>query len=144
MTWPEDMITERSQLMPPADPSTIARAAERLGVRFPQDYLDFLHFADGGVLPGGTMIVYSAGTGIHASETLRAANEGRPSDFPVVLVARDGYEEYGFLKSELAQLEEKDRSCPVYRFWHETERIELIAPSFTDFVHWAIRRRREE
>jgi hypothetical protein len=140
MTWPETVISDRSGLKPPADPRDIQRVAERMGVRFPRDYIDFLRFADGGVLPGGTMIVYSVGSGVHPSETLLAANQSRLENFPLVLIARDAYEEYGFLKSELAELSVKDRKCGVYRYWHETEHIELIALSFSEFVEWAIRR----
>jgi len=138
MSWPKDVITSGGELMPPADPVVIDQVLKQLGVRLPQDYLDFLHFADGGVLPGGTMIVYSAGPGIHPSETLLAANRDRPRDFPMLLVSRDAYEEYGFLKSELKQLEQGSRLCPVYRYRHENEEVEQVAPSFREFVEWAM------
>lgn len=134
MSWPTETIKDRTGLMPPADPTQLDTVARRLGVQFPQDYLEFLAFADGGILPGGRLIIYSAGTGIHPSETLLAANEKRPPDFPLVLIARDAYEEFGFLKSDLAALGETDRVCPVYVFMHETETLERVAECFADFV----------
>jgi hypothetical protein len=137
MTWPDDIIKDRTRLMPPADPAIIETVAAKLGVRFPADFVDFLRFSDGGVLPGGAVLVYSAGTGPHPAETILAANGGRPPEFPLLLIARDAYEEYGFLKSELAQ--KNDQPCAVYKFYHETEEIERAAPSFADFVRAAIR-----
>jgi len=134
MSWSYESISDRSGLMPPADSATIDNALSRLGTRLPQDYLDFLQFADGGILPGGTVIVYSAGTGAHPQETLLAANQNRPADFPLLLVARDAYEEFGFLKSDLARLADTGGICPLYRYWHETESLEKVADSFADFV----------
>ena len=134
MDWSYQTISDRSGLMPPADTATIENLVHRLGVSFPHDYLDFLRFADGGVLPGGTVIIYSAGPGIHPQETLLAANENRSSEFPLVVVARDAYEEYGFLKADLAQLPHTTATCPVYRYRHETESLEKVADSFADFI----------
>jgi len=141
VTWHGEIIQDRTGLLPPADPATIESVAARLGVHFPADFVDFLRFADGGILPGGTILVYSAGTGIAPAETILAANECRPPEFPLLLIARDAYEEYGFLKSELASLAtNENQKCAVYRFYHETEEIEKVADSFADFIRSVVNR----
>lgn len=131
MTWPEQVLRERGELLPPADRDLIENVARSLGVHFPQDYVEFLLWADGGILPGKRFLLYSLGPGLHPEETLLAANRDRPADVPLLLIGRDAFEEFGFLKGELVA---PKPTSPLYFWQHETETTIQLADSFAAFI----------
>lgn len=130
MSW-NDLIPDRSGLLPGADAAVIKTVEAELGTTLPQEFVDFLLWADGGLIAHERFIIYSAGAGIHPAETLLAANRDRGEDFPLILVAREAEEEFGFRKSDLPA-----QSAPVYVYLHEWDEIEKIAGSFREFVAW--------
>jgi len=139
MSWPADVIRDRSRLLPPAAGTAVENTAHRLGVVFPQDYMEFLLWADGGILPSGNVLLYSVGPGLHPAETLLAANENRPPNFPLLLIGRTAFEEFGFLRNDL---QVHKQTCPVYLYFHETDTYQKIAESFRDFVQKVVQGQR--
>lgn len=131
MTWPEQLLRDRGELLSPADPGVIEEVARSLGIHFPQEYVEFLLWADGGILPGKRFLLYSVGPGLHPAETILAANRDRPADFPLLLIGRDAFEEFGFLKAELVA---PKPTSPLYLWLHETEATKQLASSFSAFI----------
>ena len=144
MAWPDELIHDRGQLLPGAQSGQLERVETHFGVKFPRDYVEFLMWADGGVLPGGRILLYSVGTGLHPAETIFAANEGRSAHLPLLLIGRDAFEELGFLSADVSGIEERPATCPVYLYLHETEAIQPIAGSFMCFVEAAITKHKNE
>lgn len=133
MKTPEDYMPSRGDLLPGADPGTIANLEAVLGVKLPAEFRSFLEWADGGVLPGRRFIVYSAGEGVHPAETILAANRNRKTSEPFLFVARASEEEFGFRIADLTK-----EPCAVFVYLHEEDRFAHIAPSFPEFMAWAI------
>jgi hypothetical protein len=134
MSWLDELLQERSGLLPPAHPEALRTLACTLGVTFPQEYVDFLLHADGGLWVRNTILFYSVGPGLHPAETLLAANQNRGPGFPLFLIGRFADEEFGFLRKDLTHKEAPPASCPVYLYHHETETMEELAPSLAEFV----------
>jgi hypothetical protein len=136
MQW-DDVVPDRSGLLPGADAVIVQSVEAELGMRLPQEFVDFLLWADGGQIAQRRFIVYSAGAGIHPSETLLAANRGRDAGFPLILVGREAEEEFGFKKSDLPS-----RSAPVYFYRHDEDGLDKVAGSFREFVEWMFKQPR--
>ena len=134
MSW-NDLVPDRSSLLPGADPAAIEAVEAELGTELPQEFVEFLLWADGGQIAQKRFIVYSAGAGIHPAETLLAANRGRDTAFPLILVGREAEEEFGFRKSDLSA-----QTAPVYFFRHDEEDLDKVAGSFREFVKWMFKR----
>lgn len=115
------------KLLPPCSASALKSIEADLGYRFPEEYQDFLLFADGG-MPTDNVILFSAGKGIHPAETLRSANNDR-QNLPLVFIGRFAEEEFGFLRNDC----EKHRR-PVHVYEHETGRTKQLASSFEAFM----------
>ncbi len=135
MKQPSAYIPDRGQLCAPVDESRIAEVEAQLRTGLPRQFRVFLRWADGGMLPGERFIIYSAGAGVHPDETLLSANTGRNTPEPLIFFAREAEEEFVFRCREVA-----NEPCPVYVYEHEENRISKIAPSFSDFVGWALAR----
>jgi len=103
--------------------------------KLPEDYLKYIKTKGGGLLPSKWVYVFyhkpSDKGDFHPDETITAANKDPQS--PIFFVARDAYEHYGFLKSDL---EKGKKKAPVYKYYHETGDIEKKADSFEDFLKW--------
>jgi len=130
MSW-NDIVPDRSGLLPGADAATIQAVEAEIGMKLPQEFVEFLLWADGGQIAQKRFIVYSAGAGIHPAETLLAANRGHDTAFPLILVGREAEEEFGFRKSDLPA-----RVAPVYFYRHDEDGLDRIAGSFSEFVEW--------
>ncbi len=130
MQW-DDIVPDRSGLLPGASMAAVQAVEECLGVPLPQEFVSFLLWADGGQIAQRKFIVYSAGAGIHPSETLLSANRGLEGDFPLLLAGRESEEEFGFKKSDLPSV-----SAPVYFYVHDEGHLDKTANSFREFVQW--------
>ena len=130
---PNQYMPSRGGLLGPASERDIHNAEDTLNLRLPKQFQEFLLWADGGILPGERVIIYSAGIGIHPEETLIAANKNRQCEEPLLFFAREAEEEFVF-KIEDIELE----NCPVYVYQHEEGTLKIIADSFVSFVKWAI------
>jgi hypothetical protein len=126
MPQPEGMTKEAAA---EADNGSIDAVHRSLGLVLPKEFTDYLSQKDGGQMPGGGFIVYSAGKGIHPDETLLAANKGRAANFPLALIGRDAGNEFGYLKGDLPA-----NSAPIYFYDHESGQQVRVADSFADFV----------
>ena len=129
MTWPAEVVADCTGLLPGASQATITAVETQLGVRFPEEFVEFLLWADGGQIAKKRFIIYSAGNGIHPSETLLQANAHTPPDFPLLVVGRESEEEFGFKKTDLPA-----PSCPIYFYAHEECCLDRTADSFRNFV----------
>lgn len=130
---PNQYMHSREGLLGPASEQDVHNVEDILNLRLPKQFREFLLWADGGLLPGERVIIYSAGIGIHPDETLIAANKNRQCDEPLLFFARESGEEFVF-KVEDIELG-KD---PVYLYQHEEGTTKSIADSFISFVKWAI------
>lgn len=131
MTWPAEIVPDRTGLLPGASPATITAVETQLDIRFPQELIEFLLWADGGQIARKRFIIYSAGAGIHPAETLLSANRGCEAAFPLLLVGREAEEEFGFKKSDLLA-----QTSPVYFYRHDEDDLDKIAGSFREFIEW--------
>ena len=133
MQW-DERVPDKSGLLPGADAARIQAVETDLGIELPREFIDFLLWADGGII-ARWIIIYSAGEGIHPSETLLKANRGLwNGNFPLITVGSDGGEaEFGFKKSDLPA-----DSAPVYCCYIDgsDEDIWRVADSFGEFVEW--------
>lgn len=137
MSW-DDYVPDRSGLLPGADAAAIQAVEVTLGTKLPQEFVDFLRWADGGQIARKRFIVYSAGAGIHPAETLLSANRGCDTAFPLLVVGREAEEEFGFKKSDLPA-----PTSPVYFYRHDEGDLDKIAGSFREFVEWMFKQSRE-
>ena len=128
--WNETIGTANHNLLPGATPSSVASAEAQLGTALPSEYKEFLKFADGGYLNNRTIILFSAGKGVHPSETLAAANHSLPADHPLLIIGRTAYEDFGFRRSDLAL-----PSPAVFLYRHEGRRLTKLAESLQTFLH---------
>ncbi len=119
-------------LLPPAKTAEISNVEKILGSQLPIELRDFLLQSDGGLMPNGRIIIYSAGQGIHPDETLLAANKGRATEEPLLFFAREAEEEFAFKCSDIS----RDKT-PVYVYEHEEQKLKRIADSFSAFLVWA-------
>jgi len=129
------LVSNYHKLLPPKSPEEVEKVISELGVSLPEDYLRFLRYSSGGLLPGDTFLVAPLGNELGEEESLLKANKIRPPDFPLIIIGRDAFEDYGFLKRELAELEKNKKFIPaLYRYLHETGEYERAADSFEDFI----------
>lgn len=131
---PIQYMHSREKLLGPASSQDIQNTENKLHFRLPKQLREFLLWADGGVLPGERVIIYSAGTGIHPEETLIEANKNRGGEIPLLFFAREAEEEFVFRIEDIEQ-----ENIPVYVYQHEEGTLKYIADSFVSFVKWAIR-----
>jgi hypothetical protein len=127
VSWIAHLQLHRFGLLPPASPALLGSVEDRLGVRFPREYREFLLAADGGML--NDFLFYSVGDGLHPAETLLAANTSASKDYPLFCVGRDAFDDFGFLKSNLALA-----NPPVHFLFHETWESTKVAESFAEFL----------
>ncbi len=124
-------LHQSKQLLPPCTSSMVKKIETDLNYRLPEEYKEFLLFADGGMLTDN-VILFSAGAGIHPAETLRAANNDR-QDLPIFLIGRFADEEFGFLRKDT-----DDSHRPVYLYEHEVGDTKKLADSFEAFCHASV------
>lgn len=124
-------LERATQLMPPCTKNQLTAIEAELKYSFPSEYRELLLTADGGMLTD-TMVLYSAGTGIHPAETLTAANSGRDG-LPLVFIGRFAEEEFGFARSD-----DKNPQRAVHVYMHETDETRRLSDSFQSLVERAI------
>lgn len=129
MDWNKEILPNSPQLMPGASPEQIRKVEEQLNLRLPNAFAEFLKFADGGSLADGRFIIFAAGKGIHPEETLTAANQNPDAEIPLIFIARDAAEYFGFKKEEILLPDP-----PIYIYWHEFGEIQKVADTFDEFV----------
>lgn len=129
MSWLDTIASKCPDLLQGASLDRIREVEGVLKVQFPKDVVEFLHWRDGGQIADRRYILYSAGLGIHPTETLLAANDNRQLDTPFLFIGRDAGEEFGFKKSELVM-----ESPPIYFYLHEEEKLDKVADSFREFI----------
>jgi SMI1-KNR4 cell-wall len=120
-------LSRCSGMQQPCSPTLLRSIEEELKFRLPEEYKQFLLFADGGT-PTEHVILFSCGHGIHPAETLRAANKDREK-LPVYFIGRFAEEEFGFLRKDTGKLQR-----PVYLYEHETCESRKLADSFEEFL----------
>jgi hypothetical protein len=133
MTWQELFIKHHENLLDPATEETI-RNVESFTGPLPTELVRLLMLADGGSTNNNYFIIYSAGEGIHSSESILNANHDRPTDFPLLMLGRDASEEFGIKKKDVL-----NKLCPVYFWDHESESTVCVANSIENFARDVIK-----
>jgi hypothetical protein len=128
--WKETIGTTNNDLLPGASAATVAALEVQLGTTLPSAYKEFLQYADGGFLNKRTILLFSAGKGLHPSETLAAANRSLPADHPLLIIGRTAEEDFGFKKGDLTF-----PAPPVFLYRHETRKLAKLADSFREFLN---------
>ena len=118
----------RTQLeTPPVTESDLKQVQSAIKTIFPNEYLDFLKVADGGLWNNERVIMYSCGNAMPQDDRLLAANLNRP-DAKLLFIGRFSEDEFGYLLEGISP----DTKI-IYVFDHETDEIHQIASDMTDF-----------
>ena len=133
MNWIQNLIPNKNGFLEGAAPETIMEVEEKLKITFPERHKEFLMWIDGGKL-SPEYIIYSAGNGIHPSETLLSANWNRDAGVPFFFIAREAGEEFVFRFEDMNQADP-----PVYIYLHESETIQKVSDSFVQFIKQVMR-----
>jgi hypothetical protein len=129
MNWIDDLQLDSSHFRQPADEASIAAAERKLGINFPEEFREFLRFADGGSYKG--FVIYSLGEGVHSAHQLVPLNElVQGETFPLIAIGLDPFDEdYGFRKSDSSR-----EPCPIYAYRNEEMTTHFLGASFGDFM----------
>lgn len=122
------ILAKAVNLLPGAVANDVQVIEEKLGYRFPAEYVEFLRQTDGGQLTDA-VILFSCGPGLHPAERLEAANADRGEPIPLILIGRFAEEEFGFMKND-----DDASSRAVWVYLHDDGGVRKLSGSFEDFV----------
>jgi hypothetical protein len=140
MTVPSDHFAgidlSKFALSPGATEEQIAAAEAAIGFRLPDDHREFLRMSNGATYNSVRFYPVDDTNPARDSGIVALHSVSRDvAEWPMLEVGSIGFgsadEGIGFLKADLA---ESKSPCPVYVFWHESGRYDLLTDSFREIV----------
>lgn len=118
---------EKNTLCQGASDQLLAQVQETLGIKFPNELIEFLKFSDGCVVKGHA-IFFSCGSGVDESE--RILNFNNPESVKIFLrIGRFSENEFGYRGTDI------QKSDPaIYILNHETDEVSLLTSNLTELL----------